>query len=152
MEIIDLKKLTLLILILIVFVSGCTYLSNTPSEAVISFEKSYNYGDYNTSYSLMSRDYRDTHTIDDLKNADNIGNDLYRYKFIRIVEGSENIQNNTASVEFEYEKYAEPRGFLIELASSALNQESLFTKRIELVNETTGWKLKTIHKEMIKSD
>ena len=151
MEIIDLKKLTLLILILIVFVSGCTYLSNTPSEAVNSFVKSYNSGYYNTSYSLMSRDYKDTHTIDDLKNAVNIGNDLYEYKFIRIVEGSENIQNNTASVEFEYEKYAEPRG-LTKLASSALNQESSFTKRIELVNETTGWKLKTVHKEMIKNN
>lgn len=150
------KIFTLLILILIVFVSGCTYPSNTPSETVNSFVDAYNFGNYSTCYSLMCSDYKDTYTIDAFNNAiENVGSEWNKYKFIGIVDGSENIQDDAAFIEFEYEVYSEfdDSSFgLTKLGRSALNLESVFTKRIELVNETTGWKLKAFHKEMIDID
>ena len=102
----------------------------------------------------MCEDYKDTYTIDDFNNAiENVGNERYKYKFIGIIEGSEQIDDDTAFLEFEYDVYDDidvSSGGLTKSVRSVLNIESASTKRIELVNETTGWKLKAYHKEMIE--
>lgn len=100
------STLSVAILILTIFASGCTYISETktqsPSDTLELFQTAFDNNEYNVSYELISSDYKEKYTYDDFVNEiRNTNRGLFIYNY-QVVGDTKNIQNNTASLEIEY--------------------------------------------------
>ncbi|TQD23542.1 hypothetical protein [Methanolobus vulcani] len=141
----------IIIVSLLILTTGCVS-TNTPEETVTSFAYSASTGDSNTCYELMSSEYKNNTTLDDFATSiQDDGDSWYEYKFISVIEGSKKLNKNSAFLEVEYEKesISDDKSFgLTKLLGKALGQEYVFTKRIELINESDGWKIKDFHVEL----
>ncbi|TQD28267.1 hypothetical protein [Methanolobus vulcani] len=141
----------LILLVLFMLISGCVS-TNTPEETVTSFAYSASIGDTNACYGLMSSKYKNNttfemfsvHILDD-------GDNWYEYKFIGIVDGSKKFTNDTVFLDVEYEKESvsdKNTMGLTKILGKAIGQEYVFRKKIELVNESDGWKIEDFHTEL----
>ncbi|MBU2560615.1 DUF4878 domain-containing protein [archaeon] len=101
----------------------------TPSEVVAEYIKAHKHGDYEKMYSLMSTEYRNSHSeasfrtqIEAPRRAmEQQGTPI---KFIKVT--GEEISGNSATVEFMYE-----------LSSIGVTE----TETVELIKESDGWKI-----------
>lgn len=134
--------LSIITLCLVVLVAGCVDTIDTkqssPSGTLESFRTALGNGIYDSCYSLMSNDYKETYTypqfLDEIKNTQI----KYRkYSYAGIVD-SENVQTNTTflKIEYSYKLGVE------ETLRSLFRGPPADSEKIEFVNESTGWKFK----------
>lgn len=122
------------LLLLVLATSGCTGEAPppsemTPSEVIAEYTKARQRGNYEKMYSLMSTEYRNTHSEVDFRNQINLPRSAMAeggtpIKFIKVT--GEEITGDSATVEFMYE-----------LQGVGVTQ----TKSVELIKETDGWKI-----------
>ncbi len=134
------RKTILLIAIVMLLMSiGCVYLPSpdaSPSQVVDIFASS------NGIYYLMSTEYKKTVNENDFENKKNkCEPNWIRYEYVGIINGSEHIEGNNASVEINYlEKFDD--GVLGDYDPLSKMTQKTKTKTIYLINETSGWRLK----------
>lgn len=103
----------------------------TPSEVVIEYAKAHRYKDYDKMYDFMSEEFKNKTSKDEFRRYINnrdvaLASSGISYKFKEVL--NEEINNNQATVEFEYEL-------------STMTIRGLLQKgKITLIKEKTGWK------------
>lgn len=141
------KGLIDIVVVLILTISifeGCIELEASPSTVVKDFARQWEKGNYDQCYELMSNNFKskvdETTFIQLMKDCQM---ELWPNKYYKFEEvSSENISNNTASVEFTY--YKKSPYYIDDLITKPPIQH----KEIELVKEEDGWKLTNLHCEL----
>lgn len=136
----------LIAIVMLLISVGCIYFpppGASPSQVVDNF--AFNNGIY---YS-MSTEYKKIVSENDFENKKNkCEPNWIRYEYVEIINGSEHIDGNNASVEISYLErpdgpYADNNPFMTQNTKTN-------TKMIYLINETSGWKLRDFYCELRK--
>jgi len=150
-DIIGKVKIVILIGIVIVAVMSCGCITihpppeASPSEVVETFTSWYGAGNFGACYLLMSKGYKNSTDESTFKEKMSQCKPAFsHYEFVEVINGSEKIEGDSASVEVVY----------VEKIEGFLGPPNLFydpknkTKTINLIKEEGGWRLTDLHCEL----
>jgi hypothetical protein len=124
-------------------------ITDSPSDVVEKFAQCYKNEDIDSCYSLMSNEYKNSTDRASFNNKMKHPNNLFNYyEFVGIVEGSEIIQRDSASVTIVYRKMSQPVLVLEKILYLTGIKKDTREKTITLVNENGEWKFNEICYEL----
>ena len=156
-DIIGKVKIAILIGIVILAVMGCGCVKKyivslpssdaSPSEVVETFASWYGAGNFGACYLLMSEECRNLTDESTFKEKMSQCKPTFdHYEFVEVINGSEKIEGDSASVEVVYVKKKD--FFLWNLLDNLIDKTKKKTKTINLTIEEEGWRLTDLHCEL----